>query len=51
ILTRPVIRNQFSRCAYWIDKVAGVILGIIGLKIVHLAFKETAYLRLFLNNK
>lgn len=51
ILTRPMIRNQFSRCAYWIDKVAGVILGVIGLKIVHLAFKETAYLRLFLNNK
>ena len=40
LLTRPAVRHQFNRCAFWIDKTAGVILGMVGLKILHMTFKS-----------
>ncbi|HDF2343073.1 TPA: LysE family transporter [Morganella morganii] len=41
LLTRPAVRQQFNRCAFWIDKTAGIILGMVGLKIIHMTFKST----------
>lgn len=37
LLTQGFVRHAFNRCAYFIDKIAGVVLGAIGIKIVHSA--------------
>jgi threonine/homoserine/homoserine lactone efflux protein len=38
ILTRPRVRRVFSRVAFYLDKVAGTLLGFIGIKLIESAF-------------
>jgi threonine/homoserine/homoserine lactone efflux protein len=38
ILTRPNVRRVFSRIAFYLDKIAGTLLGFIGVKLIESAF-------------
>lgn len=39
-LTQAAIRRSFGRMAFYVDKVAGGVLGLVGLKLVHSAVLE-----------
>lgn len=40
LLSRPKVRSQFTKAAYYIDKVTGAILGLIGFAIVKSALTK-----------
>ncbi len=40
LLSTPKVRTQFTKSAYYIDKVTGAILGLIGLAIVKSALTK-----------
>jgi threonine/homoserine/homoserine lactone efflux protein len=40
LLSVNKVRNQFTKCAYYIDKVTGAILGVIGFSIVRSALSK-----------
>lgn len=42
LLTTGAVRRQFSKVAYYIDKVTGLILGAIGVTIVRSAFSQSS---------
>lgn len=42
VLSQQRVRNTFGKMAYYIDKVAGALLGFMGYKLLESAIKETA---------
>jgi len=38
VLSRNTVRELFSKFAFYIDKFTGVVLGLIGAKLIHSAF-------------
>ena len=40
LLSRPKVRSKFTKAAFYIDKVTGVILGVIGIAIVKSALSK-----------
>lgn len=41
VLSRNSIRGVFARAAFYIDKAAGLLLGVMGGKLLHSAVKES----------
>ena len=39
-LSQPRVRAQFARIAFYIDKIAGVLLGLVGIKLLQSAVKN-----------
>lgn len=42
ILSKPQIRTAFAKVAFYLDKIAGMVLGVLGYKLLRSAFKNEA---------
>lgn len=42
VLSQPKVRHGFSKLVFYIDKIAGMLLGLMGYKLLQSAIKETA---------
>lgn len=40
-LSRESIRNKFTKIAFYIDKIAGLVIGVFGVKIIIMVVKES----------
>jgi threonine/homoserine/homoserine lactone efflux protein len=42
VITQDRVKRSFARAAYYVDKVSGALLGLVGLKLLHSALSKDA---------